>query len=79
MPAVIASLCAVVDPEAVVLTGGVEANDWLRERSSELAAGMVLYPPVVVRSELGERASLVGGIYLATQAAKSAVVRALDE
>jgi predicted NBD/HSP70 family sugar kinase len=75
---VIASLCAVVDPEVVVLTGGVGANDWLRERSSELAAGMVLYPPVVVKSELGERASLVGGLYLATQAARTTIMSTLD-
>ena len=37
---VIASLCAVVDPEAVILTGGVGANERLMQRSSELAAGM---------------------------------------
>lgn len=77
--AVIASLCAVVDPEAVILTGGVGANDRLMQRSSELAAGMALYPPVVIRSELGERASLVGAIYLAAQKARIAVLHTLDE
>jgi len=77
--AVIASLCAVVDPEAVILTGGVGANERLMQRSSELAASMTLYPPVVIRSELGDRASVVGGIYLATRNARDAVLRTLDE
>jgi predicted NBD/HSP70 family sugar kinase/biotin operon repressor len=76
--AVIATLCAVLDPQAIILTGGVGANDRLMQRSTELATGMSLYPPVVIRSELGDRASVVGGIYLATQAARSAVMRALD-
>ena len=76
---VIASLCAVVDPEAVILTGGVGANQRLMQRSSELAAGMALYPPVVIRSELADRASVVGGVYLAMQTARTAVMRTLDE
>lgn len=76
--AVIASLCAVVDPEAVILTGGVGANERLMQRSSELAATMTLHSPVVIRSELGSRASLVGGIYLATQQARVAVLQTLD-
>lgn len=75
---VIASVCAVVDPEAVILTGGVGANEHLVKRSGELAAGMVLFPPVVLTSELGERASVVGGIYLATQRARHAVLRRLE-
>lgn len=76
---VIASLCAVVDPEAVILTGGVGANERLMKRSSELAVDMTLYPPVVIRSELGDRASVVGGIYLGMRAARIAVLRTLDE
>lgn len=75
---VIASLCAVIDPEAVILTGGVGANERLMKRASELAAGMALYPPVVIRSELGERASVVGGIYLATRRARASVLRTLE-
>lgn len=78
MAAVIATLCAVVDPEAVILTGGVGANERLMQRSSQLAATMTLHPPVVIRSELGSRASLVGAIYLATQKARAAVLQAID-
>lgn len=76
--AVIASLCAVVDPEAVILTGGVGANERLMQRSSELAATMTLHSPVFIRSELGNRASLVGGIFLAKQKARVAVLQTLD-
>ncbi len=67
---VIAAVCAVVDPEMVVLTGGVGGNDALIERAGELVSTMTAFPPEVVRSELGERASLVGAIWLATQVAQ---------
>lgn len=77
--AVIATLCAVIDPEAVILTGGVGANDHLMERSRELVDGMALYPPAIIKSELGERASLVGGIYLGTRTARGTILRSLDD
>lgn len=76
--AVIASISAIIDPEAVILTGGVGANDHLMERSRQLASEMTLYPPVVIRSELGERASVVGGVYLGTRAARNMVMQSLD-
>jgi glucokinase len=68
--AVIAAVCAVVDPEKVILTGGVGGNDELIRRADKLIAGMAAFPPPVIRSELGERASLVGAIWLATRLAR---------
>ena len=75
---VIASLCAVIDPETVILTGGVGANDLLIARAGELAQTMTLFPPSVVRSGLGERASLVGAIQLAAQSAKLHLMQTLN-
>jgi glucokinase len=67
---VIAAICAVVDPEMVILTGGVGGNPELIARADKLIAGMAAFPPPVIRSDLGERASLVGAIWLATREAR---------
>ena len=71
---VIAALCAIVDPEKVILTGGVGGNDELIRRADKLFAGMAAFPPPVIRSELGERASLVGAIWLATRVARTSLL-----
>jgi glucokinase len=71
---VIAALCAIVDPEKVILTGGVGGNDELIRRADKLIAGMAAFPPPVIRSELGERASLVGAIWLATRVARTSLL-----
>lgn len=75
---VIASVCAVIDPETVILTGGVGANDRLISRASQLAEEMVLFPPALVRSELGERASLVGAVRFAALSARLDVLERLS-
>jgi glucokinase len=75
---VIAAICAVVDPEKVILTGGVGGNHELIERADRLLAGMAAFPPPVIRSDLGERASLVGAIWLATREARSKLLRATE-
>jgi predicted NBD/HSP70 family sugar kinase len=72
--AVIAALCAIVDPEKVILTGGVGGNDELIRRADKLIAGMAAFPPPVIRSELGERASLVGAVWLATRVARTSLL-----
>jgi predicted NBD/HSP70 family sugar kinase len=74
--AVIAAICAVVDPEKVILTGGVGGNSDLIERADKLVAGMAAFPPPVIRSELGERASLVGAIWLGTRVVRSKLLSA---
>lgn len=67
---VVASICAVIDPETVVLTGGVGDNDQLIERAALLAESMIPFPPSVIRSGLGDRASVIGAVYLAAQSAR---------
>lgn len=62
---IVASICAVVDPETVILSGGIGDNDFLAARVAELAADLPI-PPTIARSALGDRASLVGAITTAT-------------
>lgn len=74
---VIASIAAVVDPGTVVLAGGVGSNlhllDLVESRLGELAP----YPPTLLPAALGERASLVGAIRLATQEIRPQLLTAL--
>jgi predicted NBD/HSP70 family sugar kinase len=62
---IVAAICAVVDPETVILSGGIGDNDFLARRVAELASALPI-PPTIVRSALGDRASLVGAIATAT-------------
>jgi glucokinase len=73
---VIAAICAVVDPEKVILTGGVGGNQDLIDRVDTLVARMAAFPPPVVRSDLDGRASLVGAIWLATRVARTELLAA---
>src|SRR5664280_187470 len=72
--AIAASICAIVDPETVILTGGVGANTVLVARVSELINEVAPFPPAVVRSALGERASLVGALAVAVRSAQSDLI-----
>jgi len=72
--AIAASICAIVDPETVILTGGVGANPALVARVSELVKELAPFPPAVVRSALGERASLVGAIAVGVRTAQSELI-----
>lgn len=67
--AIVASVCAVVDPETVILTGGVGGNDRLIAEVGRLTEQLAVFPPPVVRSALGDRASLIGAIRLAATTA----------
>jgi predicted NBD/HSP70 family sugar kinase len=73
--AIAAAVCAVVDPSTVILTGGVGSNEALARRTGELVRDLAPFPPVVVRSDLGERASLVGALALGVRTAQEALVR----
>jgi glucokinase len=73
---VIAAICAVIDPEKVILTGGVGANSLLIARAQELIDDTTAFPPPVIRSDLGEDASLIGAIWLATRVARSELLDA---
>lgn len=72
--AIAASLCAIVDPETIILTGGVGANTALVARVSELINELAPFPPAVIRSALGERASLVGALAVAVRTAQSDLI-----
>ncbi|GAA1709521.1 ROK family protein [Kribbella yunnanensis] len=67
---IVAALSAIVDPETVILTGGIGDNELLAARVAELAATLPV-PVAVIRSTLGDRASLVGAIATATDHAQT--------
>jgi predicted NBD/HSP70 family sugar kinase len=75
----IASICAVIDPETVVLTGGVGSNRALITRVRELMDAYTLFPPAIVASDLAERASLIGALRMAAADAKSELLRLVNE
>jgi predicted NBD/HSP70 family sugar kinase len=62
----VASVAAVIDPELVVLGGGIGANPLLLSPVRDHLARLVPEPPSVHSSSLGARASLYGAIALAT-------------
>lgn len=72
--AITASICAVIDPETVILAGGVGANEALVRRTGELVNELAPFPPAVVRSALGDRASLVGAMALAVRRTQDQLV-----
>ena len=72
--ALVAAVCAVIDPETIIMTGGVGANEQLIKRVRDLTTEMTVFPPAVVRSDLGERASLLGAVRLASMVAKRELV-----
>jgi glucokinase len=74
---VIAAICAVVDPERVILTGGIGANSDLIDRADKLVAGMAAFPPPVIGSDLGARASLMGAVWLGTRVVRDELLAAI--
>ncbi|WP_310153414.1 ROK family protein [Phycicoccus sp. 3266] len=74
-----ASICAVIDPEAIILTGGVGANETLVKRTGQLVAELAPFPPEVLRSALGDRASLVGAIAVGIRAAQAGLISLAGE
>lgn len=77
--AIATSICAIVDPETVILTGGVGANTALVGRVSELINERAPFPPAVIRSALGERASLVGALAIAVRTAQSELITSVAD
>ena len=72
--AIAASICAIVDPETVILAGGVGANTALVTRVRELINELAPFHPAVIRSALGERASLVGALAVAVRTAQQNLI-----
>lgn len=75
--AVVAAVCAVIDPEKVVLTGGVGGNQELIAGTERFVAEMTIFQPPVVASALGDRASLIGALHLACQTARQRLLDSL--
>jgi glucokinase len=76
---VIASIAALVDPGTVVLAGGVGSNLHLLDLVEQRLAELAPYPPTLLPAALGERASLVGAIRLATQELRPRLLQTLQE
>jgi predicted NBD/HSP70 family sugar kinase len=71
---VMASVAAVIDPELVVLGGGVGMNtDLLQEPMAQMLARTTPLVPRIVASELGEDAVLAGAIATALRTAQDVV------
>jgi predicted NBD/HSP70 family sugar kinase len=76
---VVASIAALVDPGTVVLAGGVGSNPHLLELVEQRLTELAPYPPTLLPAALGERASLVGAIRLATQEMRPRLLTTLRE
>jgi predicted NBD/HSP70 family sugar kinase len=69
--AAIATVCAIIDPELVVLGGGIGANPLLLRPVRGAAAALVPITARIEISRLGDRAALQGAIAVALQAARA--------
>jgi predicted NBD/HSP70 family sugar kinase len=69
--AAIATVCAIIDPELVVLGGGIGANPLLLRPVRGAAAALVPITARIETSRLGDRAALQGAIAVALQAARA--------
>jgi len=67
----IVPIAAIIDPELIVLGGGIGSNgDLLLPRLREMLAEALPYPPAVQTSELGEGAVIAGAIALGVAEAR---------
>ena len=70
----IATVCAILDPELVVLGGGIGASPLLLRPVRGAAAVLVPITSRIETSSLGERAALQGAIAVALQAARTTLL-----
>jgi predicted NBD/HSP70 family sugar kinase len=70
----IATACAILDPELVVLGGGIGASPLLLRGVRGSAAALVPITARIETSRLGERAAVQGAIAVALQAARAALL-----
>ncbi len=70
----IATVCAILDPELVVLGGGIGASPLLLRPVRGAAAALVPITARIETSLLGERAALQGAIAVALHAARAALL-----
>jgi predicted NBD/HSP70 family sugar kinase len=69
--AAIATVCAIIDPELVVLGGGIGSNPLLLPPVRGAAAALVPITARIETSRLGDRAALQGAVAVALQAARA--------
>jgi predicted NBD/HSP70 family sugar kinase len=67
----IATVCAIIDPELVVLGGGIGASPLLLRPVRGSAAALVPITARIETSMLGERAALQGAVAVALQVARA--------
>ncbi|QOC92156.1 ROK family protein [Micromonospora craniellae] len=65
----VVAVTAVLDPEAVVLGGGIGSRTELVEPVRRWVAALSAHTPVIKTSQLGDRAGLLGAVAIARQAA----------
>ena len=70
----IATVCAILDPELVVLGGGIGASPLLLRPARGSAAALVPITARIETSLLGERAALQGAVAIALQAARRSLL-----
>src|SRR4051794_23510938 len=70
----IATVCAILDPELVVLGGGIGASPLLLRPARGSAAALVPITARIETSLLGERAALQGAVAVALQAARTSLL-----
>lgn len=69
--AAIGTVCAILDPDLVVLGGGIGANPLLLRPVRGAAAALVPIPARIELSQLGDRAALQGAIAIALREART--------
>lgn len=74
---IVASACAVFDPDLVVLGGGIGRNPMLIRPVRDTVEALVPFPPRVESSALGEVASLTGALSIALDGARVDLLRTL--
>ncbi|GAA1556749.1 hypothetical protein GCM10009827_092110 [Dactylosporangium maewongense] len=64
----VVTCCLLLDPQRIVLVGGVARDDLVRELLIDRLSHALPYPPEVVLSDFAQDAALLGSIPLAMQA-----------
>jgi predicted NBD/HSP70 family sugar kinase len=70
----IATVCAILDPELIVLGGGIGANPLLLRPTRGSAAELVPITARIETSLLGERAALQGAVAVALHTARTTLL-----
>ena len=64
----VVTCCLLIDPQRLVLVGGVARDELVRELLIDRLSHALPYPPEVVLSDFAQDAALLGSITLAAQA-----------